>query len=767
MAFDIAKFGRKPYQKLEQPEARDASGVHIRRYLSGFFGRMLGALLVGGTFLVLGWAWYPGADSGFGRYTAWIALSGAAVAAFAWRAVFGGELIAAAADAHERRFVSLLALLLVAVFGIGSLARLGLSGAFGLTDASSQLSFLGAALGAFWLFAITYGRGTANAAKQVLVAWFLGSTVLAGATAYDLARNGYAPAGWMDREGMLLVFAITIFLMIAFAMFQKRGVKLLWSASIALHAAALFAWDAAGAWLVLIGAISALLVFQMWYSKKLWQRNFTYPLQIWVMAVLLLLLPVKMFTGISVPHDAVLSFDASLQAVADQGFVWFGGGLGSSDERALASGVSFVDFGSLGGAVPPMVGNGYLQLYLEAGSAGALAWLGLYIALLAVGVRFWRARAQAFKEGSMPESEYLGAVVLVAITALMAGMWFFPFSFLAYWLYMLLAGCALVLWRARAEDALAVPARRSIGPLRLLPRLCAAAATIACIALLAVEVRLMRAEAAAFAAASQEDALTASNEWQRVTSLAPWNRAYPLHEAQSLIDLLATPISIDAQRAALERVTSILSSKTRASNHPITHWRAARLYSQMETYAEGSALLGWEQYQKARELWPTNVFLAVAISEFYRTSVDALVSGNISAAELKAGAAEGLKRALELEPAYLPARLELAFLVEQEEGAASALAALEPWEDSSPQIMYHIARLYLNDGNLEQAIEKLVAVINQVPNHSNAHYSLGVAYFRLERYEESLAEFEAVLELNPGSEDVQAKIEQVRAQFGE
>ncbi|MBI2637254.1 MAG: tetratricopeptide repeat protein, partial [Parcubacteria group bacterium] len=166
-------------------------------------------------------------------------------------------------------------------------------------------------------------------------------------------------------------------------------------------------------------------------------------------------------------------------------------------------------------------------------------------------------------------------------------------------------------------------------------------------------------------------------------------------------------------------------------------------------------------------LWPENVALPVALSEFYRDSIDALLSGRISAAQLRVEARDGLARSLEIAPDYLPARLEHAFLAEQEEGIAAAIMELEPWEDTSPQIAYHLGRLYLNDGNPERAAEKLVAVVREVPNHSNAHYSLGVAYFRLGRYEESLAEFEAVLELNPGNEDVQAKIEQVQEKLGE
>src|SRR3989338_2538389 len=161
MALDIAKPGRKPYQKLEQPEARDASGVHIRRYFSGFFDRFLGALLSGGAFLVLAWVWNFGSIPGFGRHAAWLIVSGAIAVVVLWRVVFLRELSEGGSSERQYRAVAALALLLAAVFGIGSFARNEPSGALGFASASAQLSFAGALSGLACLAAIAYGRSTA------------------------------------------------------------------------------------------------------------------------------------------------------------------------------------------------------------------------------------------------------------------------------------------------------------------------------------------------------------------------------------------------------------------------------------------------------------------------------------------------------------------------------------------------------------------------------------------------------------------------------
>lgn len=774
MALDIAKLGRKPYQKLEQPREGDASGAHIRRYFSAFFGRIVSVLLLAGTFLVPAWPWDFGASSGFGRHAAWLALSGALGVSFAWHALFSREFseTPGSSRAREHRTATKLAFVLVVAFGIGSFARLGFWGALGFGALGTELSWLGTFFGALWFLAIRYSRGTVEAVKQLLVGFFLGSTALAGYSLYALVfGGGYAAAEWVVRGGMLLTMALAAFLMLAFAMFQKRWVKLLWTAAILLHLAALFAWDAKSVWLLLAAGISTLLLFQIAYSKKLWQRNFIYPLQIWAIVVLLLLIPVKVFTSLNVPRDSLVPYAGAREAVLRQGFTLFGDGLGSADRYALFSGISFEDFGSLGATAAPVpaVGHGYVRLYLEAGSVGVAAWVLFLVFVLAFGIRFWRRNLQAFKEGTMSEGAYLGAVALVALAMLMGGLWFSVFSFFVYWFSMLLAAFALLLWHPLApkasESASPRPPALPVAtryPFSWPPSAALAFVTLAYVAFLVVGARVVSAPGAAAAFSAHPDAGTRVLGFREAARRNPWNGRYRLQEARALLDLLGTPISIDAQREALERITAILSREAESSGSPITHWLAAGMYADLEAYAEGSSALARAEYRAARLLAPKNVALPVAVSAFYRSHVDALVAGGVSAAELRLEARDALAESLSVAPDYVPARLELAFFLEEEEGVARALSELAPWEDASPEIAYHIGRLYFNEGELEKASEKFLEVVRSVPSHSNARYSLGVAYFRLEKYPEALREFQEVLAMNPGTEDVQAKIDQVQ-----
>jgi len=773
MALDIAKLGRKPYQKLEQPEVLSASGVYIRQHAGNFFVRVLNILVVSGIFFVLAWVWDFGGFAGFGRSVVWLVFSGALLVVFSWRLFFGREFLKKMYDAREYWVVVRLALVVLVVSGIGSFSQRGVLGALGLSASASALSWLGVVFGVVWLVAMLYGRGTSAASKQVLVSLFFGSTVLAGYILYMLLfGGGYAALGWVEAQGVLLLLSIDTFLIVSFAIFQNRAIKILWSLAIALHVFVLFAWDIASVWLVLIAGISALLFFQVIYSKKLWQRNFIYPLQVWAIAALLLVVPIKIFTGASVPHDSILSYADSRAVAWSQEFLWLGNGLGSSNEYAIFSDTSFIDFGSLETALRalPVIGNAYIQIYIETGSVGLLSWLLFFGIVCLLGIRFWRNNTQAFKEGSMSEGAYLGAILLITYCLLLVGFWFSPFSFVLYWFSMVIVACAMVLWHTRRSEsessAHTVPYTigrtllQSLGVVMLI-------VMSMYVGLLVVSARMVRASQTASQLSSEIDARARADGWQRVVSLSSWNPFYRLSEARAFLDLLETSISIDAQRESIERVTAILSNESKHATNPIIHWVAAGMYADLESYAEGSSSFARREYQAAREIAPNNAQLAVAIARFYRDQADTLVSANVPARELRFEAAAGLKQVLLKYPSFLPARLELAFLLEEEEGVSAALGELAAWENASPEITYHIGRLYFNEGEFEKSSEKFLEVIRAVPNHSNAHYSLGIAYFRLKKYPEALEQFKDVLRLNPGSSDVQAKIDQVQKLVGE
>ncbi|MDP6756139.1 MAG: tetratricopeptide repeat protein [Patescibacteria group bacterium] len=774
MAFDIAKFGRKPYQKLEQPQTNTGSSVHIRRYFSVLFERLISILLPLAVFAVPIWVWDFGAETGYGRSLLWLVLSGLV---FVFGVIYGMlkyELGSTPSKQKAYQHIIKISIAVLIAFSIGSFANFGFVHGFGIGMLSAHLTVVGVLFGVMWLVIVRYFKQDTSFIKNIFVSWFIGSTMLA---IYILIRllfaGGYNAANWVPMQGWLLLFSINVFLLLAFAMFQKRVVKTIWTASIVLHVIVLFSWDMPSIWLLLLGGISALLVFQIVYNKKLWQRNFTYPFQIWIIVLLLLVIPVKIFTGKSVPEQQIYPYDAVRAAASSQGFSLFGQGLGKGSDAVALNQISFFDFDDENTIelTDSIIGHGYVQIYIETGIIGIISWLLLLGSLLFGGIWFLREHVESLKEGSMPEAIYLGAIFWVVVAMIGIGTWFSAFSLPIYWFCMMLFGAAMVMWQEgiKQEQASKTRTRRRI--LVVVPSyplfIIIAVVAISYVVFLVVSIRAVSAHRAAIQASTISDSREQLDAWQKVTSANPWNPQYQLSLARARVGLLGTPISIDAQRTNLEQVTTVLIKQTSDSNNPLIHWFAAKIYAQLQSYAEGSAQLGRERYQNARNLWPTNVALPVDIAQYYRDQLDSLVSSDVSASDLRKEARRGLEQALNLEPEYLPARLELAFLLEDDQGVAVALSELELWEEASPEITYHIGRLHFNNGDFGLSVEKFAQVLEKVPSHSNARYSLGIAYFRLEQYDDALTEFQEVLRLNPSNTDVQEKINQVQDKIEE
>ena len=110
------------------------------------------------------------------------------------------------------------------------------------------------------------------------------------------------------------------------------------------------------------------------------------------------------------------------------------------------------------------------------------------------------------------------------------------------------------------------------------------------------------------------------------------------------------------------------------------------------------------------------------------------------------------KAAVQLAPQSSAAADFLAVLYLNSNRAAEAQALLEPLLARDPD--YEDARLHLTMALLGQgfpgpAVENLRGYLKQHPNSANAHYFLGQVLFKLDRYQEAIAEYEEALRIQP------------------
>ena len=115
---------------------------------------------------------------------------------------------------------------------------------------------------------------------------------------------------------------------------------------------------------------------------------------------------------------------------------------------------------------------------------------------------------------------------------------------------------------------------------------------------------------------------------------------------------------------------------------------------------------------------------------------------------------------LKLNPDNLTAIIQKAIILEMEEKNDQALALLEKYsQENNLEVMFHLGRLYYNNGQVSESQEQFEKILDINPNYSNALYSLGIIYARRGENTKALQYFQKALELNPGNQDLIDKIQ--------
>jgi tetratricopeptide (TPR) repeat protein len=118
-------------------------------------------------------------------------------------------------------------------------------------------------------------------------------------------------------------------------------------------------------------------------------------------------------------------------------------------------------------------------------------------------------------------------------------------------------------------------------------------------------------------------------------------------------------------------------------------------------------------------------------------------------------ALENLKKAVELDPSNVEARISLGGYYlnapsiaggskKKAREQAQEVLKYDPVEGNSM-----LARIHIKDEEYDQAIEKLNACIAAKPDNIEYRYHIGMLYQKLERYDETFDAFEGVLEIDP------------------
>ncbi|MCK4520788.1 tetratricopeptide repeat protein [Candidatus Parcubacteria bacterium] len=191
------------------------------------------------------------------------------------------------------------------------------------------------------------------------------------------------------------------------------------------------------------------------------------------------------------------------------------------------------------------------------------------------------------------------------------------------------------------------------------------------------------------------------------------------------------------------------------SENRVANWEIlAMIYRNIQGVAAGALNWAITSFEKASELEPTNPAFHIELGKLY------LNKGETDKAK------EAFTKALELKGDYVTALIQEALFYERDGELEEAIKKMESVYASFPEnaeILFQMGRLYYNNNEADRAITFFEGSVVLMPNYSNAYYSLGVAYASKRDTDKALQSFRQVLQLNPGNQDVQDKIEELES----
>lgn len=266
--------------------------------------------------------------------------------------------------------------------------------------------------------------------------------------------------------------------------------------------------------------------------------------------------------------------------------------------------------------------------------------------------------------------------------------------------------------------------------------------------------------------AASPDLTYAMNQFQQAKSYQPTYAPYDTAIARTYLELARQQSTKQASDIESDQITLLLSQGIAAANNAVDHdplsvstWETlALLYlnirpiQDLQVEANNRAK---EAYEQAQRLEPANPEWAWRL-------------GNISLFQEEPDIDRAIQyytQAIALRKDYIVAYKELADVYESQERFDEAietyLSALPRAKEKTPELLYHVGRLYYNrnqKGDKDLAQAAWTQAITLLPDYANALYSLGLLAEEQGKISQARTYFERVQVLNPDNADVEAKI---------
>ena len=193
------------------------------------------------------------------------------------------------------------------------------------------------------------------------------------------------------------------------------------------------------------------------------------------------------------------------------------------------------------------------------------------------------------------------------------------------------------------------------------------------------------------------------------------------------------------------------------------------VYESVMPILQGSDGLAVQSYEKAAMLDPANPQWDLAIARVFIEAASLLPSG-ASNNQLKstayADAEQFLSKAIALKNDYADARVMLVELYVQEGNLPQAISKVQELVQENPLdpgAAFELGYLYYQNGQVSEAQQEFQNSVILDPNYSNALYFLGLTYSDQGMYAQALQAFQRIQFLNPGNEQVAGIVANLQA----
>jgi len=207
------------------------------------------------------------------------------------------------------------------------------------------------------------------------------------------------------------------------------------------------------------------------------------------------------------------------------------------------------------------------------------------------------------------------------------------------------------------------------------------------------------------------------------------------------------------------------------SQNPVVYESQATIFSSLRNLLANADLRSAEAFEKAAGLEPNNPIVYFNLGQSYLLYGQSILAKPEASPENKKEADSALDSAItsfkktDLLKKDLPeARYNWALALELKGNKDEAISLMEKLAADYPSnidVLYALGQMYKRNNNLEQAIGSFSKIISLQPNNSNAHWQLGIIYESQGEKDKAIAEFETVQKLNPDNKTVKQKLDEL------